>query len=48
MNVRDTVTQADCDDLGAANATLAGLKKRHASGAVPIFINTVSGILRSN
>ncbi|KAK7044380.1 hypothetical protein R3P38DRAFT_3388776 [Favolaschia claudopus] len=31
---------ADCDDLGAAKATLAGLKKRHALGVVPIFINT--------
>ncbi|KAJ7833056.1 hypothetical protein B0H14DRAFT_3711523 [Mycena olivaceomarginata] len=36
---------ADCDDLGAAKATLAGLKKRHASGVVPIFINTVSGVI---
>ncbi|KAJ7101336.1 NAD-binding protein [Mycena belliarum] len=33
---------ADCDDLGAANATLAGLKKRHAKlGSKPIFIHTV-------
>jgi hypothetical protein len=34
--------QADCDDLGAAKATLEGLKKRHALGVVPIFIHTVS------
>ncbi|KAJ7154106.1 hypothetical protein C8R46DRAFT_1118699 [Mycena filopes] len=39
------IAAADCDDLGAAKATLAGLKKRHAaSGVVPIFINTVSVI----
>ncbi|KAJ7786956.1 NAD(P)-binding protein [Mycena olivaceomarginata] len=34
------IATADCDDPGAAKATLAGLKKRHASGVVPIFINT--------
>ncbi|KAK7039714.1 hypothetical protein R3P38DRAFT_489653 [Favolaschia claudopus] len=35
------IATADCDDLGAAKATLAGLKKRGAtSGLVPIFINT--------
>ncbi|KAJ7020344.1 NAD(P)-binding protein [Mycena alexandri] len=34
------IAAADCDDLGAAKATLAGLRKRHASGVVPIFINT--------
>ncbi|KAJ7103955.1 hypothetical protein B0H15DRAFT_46 [Mycena belliarum] len=32
---------ADSDDLGAANATLAGLKKRHAKlGSKPIFVHT--------
>ncbi|KAJ7020329.1 NAD(P)-binding protein [Mycena alexandri] len=34
------IAAADCDDLGAAKATLAGLRKRHALGVVPIFINT--------
>ncbi|KAJ7315727.1 NAD(P)-binding protein [Mycena albidolilacea] len=34
------IAAADVDDLGAAKATLAGLKKRHALGVVPIFINT--------
>ncbi|KAF7336223.1 hypothetical protein MVEN_02170100 [Mycena venus] len=34
------IATADCDDLGAAKATLVGLKKRHALGVVPIFINT--------
>ncbi|KAJ7255829.1 NAD(P)-binding protein [Mycena haematopus] len=35
------IAAADADDLGAAKATLAGLKKRHAaSGVVPIFIHT--------
>jgi hypothetical protein len=47
MDGLDTLTQADVDDLGAAKATLAGLKKRHALGVAPIFINTVSGTLRS-
>ncbi|KAJ7854001.1 NAD(P)-binding protein [Mycena leptocephala] len=34
------IATADCDDLGAAKATLEGLRKRHALGVVPIFINT--------
>lgn len=34
------IAAADVDDLGAAKATLAGLRKRHALGVVPIFINT--------
>jgi len=34
------IAVADCDDLEAAKAALAGLKKRHALGVVPIFINT--------
>ncbi|KAJ7796950.1 NAD-binding protein [Mycena olivaceomarginata] len=34
------IAMADCDDLGAAKATLEGLKKRHALGVVPIFIHT--------
>ncbi|KAJ6571114.1 NAD(P)-binding protein [Mycena capillaripes] len=34
------IAMADCDDLGAAKATLEGLRRRHASGAIPIFINT--------
>ncbi|KAJ6489943.1 NAD-binding protein [Mycena sanguinolenta] len=34
------IAMADCDDLGAAKATLAGLKKRHALGVVPILIHT--------
>ncbi|KAF7348993.1 hypothetical protein MVEN_01420300 [Mycena venus] len=34
------IATADCDDLGAAKATLEGLKKRHALGVVPIFIHT--------
>jgi hypothetical protein len=29
---RDSNTQAHCDDLGAAKATLAGLKKKDALG----------------
>ncbi|KAJ7806540.1 NAD-binding protein [Mycena olivaceomarginata] len=37
------IATADADDLGAAKATLTGLRKRHAqSGVAPIFINTVS------
>jgi hypothetical protein len=39
----DSFWEADADDLGAAKATLTGLRKRHAqSGVAPIFINTVS------
>ncbi|KAJ7645086.1 NAD(P)-binding protein [Mycena polygramma] len=34
------IAAADCDDLVAAKATLAGLSRRHALGEVPIFINT--------
>ncbi|CAK5267088.1 unnamed protein product [Mycena citricolor] len=35
------IATADCDDLVAAKATLAGLKKRaQANGTPPIFINT--------
>ncbi|KAJ7136659.1 NAD-binding protein [Mycena epipterygia] len=34
------IATADCDDLGAAKATLEGLRKRHALGALSIFINT--------
>ncbi|KAJ7785350.1 NAD(P)-binding protein [Mycena maculata] len=34
------IATADCDDLGAAKATLEGLRKRHTLGVVPIFINT--------
>ncbi|KAJ7485954.1 NAD-binding protein [Mycena latifolia] len=34
------IATADCDDLGAAQATLAGLRKRHALGSTSIFINT--------
>ncbi|KAF7325704.1 hypothetical protein MKEN_00420600 [Mycena kentingensis (nom. inval.)] len=35
------IATADCDDLGAATATLAGLKKRfEATGVKPVFINT--------
>ncbi|KAJ6571112.1 hypothetical protein B0H19DRAFT_1255111 [Mycena capillaripes] len=34
------IAMANCDDLGAAKATLEGLRRRHASGAIPIFINT--------
>ncbi|KAJ7635018.1 NAD-binding protein [Roridomyces roridus] len=35
------IATADCDDLVAAEATLAGLKQRHATtGVPPIFINT--------
>ncbi|KAJ7824957.1 NAD-binding protein [Mycena olivaceomarginata] len=35
------IATADADDLGAAKATLTGLRKRHAqSGVAPIFINT--------
>ncbi|KAJ7701214.1 hypothetical protein B0H17DRAFT_1046230 [Mycena rosella] len=34
------IATADCDDLGAAQATLEGLRKRHALGSLPIFINT--------
>ncbi|KAJ6456961.1 NAD-binding protein [Mycena sanguinolenta] len=36
------IAMADSDDLGAVKATLAGLKKRHALGVVPIFIHTVT------
>ena len=36
------ISQADADDLGAAKATLRGLKKRYqATGKAPIFIHTV-------
>jgi nucleoside-diphosphate-sugar epimerase len=45
---RSTKMQADGDDLGAAKATLAGLRKRHASGVVPIFFNTVSACAKQN
>ncbi|KAJ7255830.1 NAD(P)-binding protein [Mycena haematopus] len=42
------VAAADADDLGAAKATLAGLKKRHAaSGVVPIFIHTAPAFCKS-
>ncbi|KAF7334916.1 hypothetical protein MVEN_02241300 [Mycena venus] len=34
------ISIADCDDVGAAKATLQGLRKRGASGTVPIFIHT--------
>ncbi|KAF8205275.1 NAD-P-binding protein [Mycena galopus ATCC 62051] len=34
------IAAADCDDLAAAKATLAGLRKRHTLGVVPIFIHT--------
>ncbi|KAF7318825.1 hypothetical protein HMN09_00217800 [Mycena chlorophos] len=35
------IAAADCDDLVAAKATLAGLKKKfEATGVAPIFINT--------
>ncbi|KAJ7635022.1 NAD-binding protein [Roridomyces roridus] len=35
------IATADCDDLVAAEATLAGLKQRHATtGVPPIFIHT--------
>ncbi|KAJ7512926.1 hypothetical protein B0H11DRAFT_2182239 [Mycena galericulata] len=34
------IAAADCDDLGAAQATLAGMRKRHTLGVVPIFVNT--------
>ncbi|KAJ7064773.1 NAD(P)-binding protein [Mycena amicta] len=35
------IATADCDDLVAANATLAGLKKKfEATGVPPVFINT--------
>ncbi|KAJ7495506.1 NAD(P)-binding protein [Mycena latifolia] len=35
------IAMADCDDLGAAQATLKGLRKRHAQlGTRPILINT--------
>ncbi|KAJ7174952.1 NAD-binding protein, partial [Mycena crocata] len=34
------IAAANVDDLGAAKATLAGLRKRHALGTTPIFINT--------
>ncbi|KAJ7154122.1 NAD(P)-binding protein [Mycena filopes] len=43
------IAAADCDDLGAANATLAGLRKRHALGVIPIFINTSgTGVISDN
>ncbi|KAJ6624186.1 NAD-binding protein [Mycena sp. CBHHK59/15] len=35
------IATADCDDLGAAKATLSGLQKRHTLGCTSIFINTV-------
>ncbi|KAJ7495586.1 hypothetical protein FB451DRAFT_1360298 [Mycena latifolia] len=39
----DVIAMADCDDLGAAQATLKGLRKRHAQlGTRPILINTAS------
>ncbi|KAJ7452847.1 NAD(P)-binding protein, partial [Mycena latifolia] len=35
------IAMVDCDDLGAAQATLKGLKKRHTRlGTLPILINT--------
>ncbi|KAJ7495519.1 NAD(P)-binding protein [Mycena latifolia] len=35
------IAMADCDDLGAAQATLKALRKRHAHlGTLPILINT--------
>ncbi|KAJ7222841.1 NAD(P)-binding protein [Mycena haematopus] len=34
------IAAADSDDLGTAKATLAGLRKRHALGVVPILIHT--------
>ncbi|KAJ7104365.1 NAD-binding protein [Mycena belliarum] len=34
------IAMADCDDVGAAKATLEGLRKRHTLGSRPIFINT--------
>lgn len=40
------VSQADADNLEAAQATLRGLKKRHsATGIPPIFIHTVGELV---
>ncbi|KAJ7122484.1 NAD(P)-binding protein [Mycena crocata] len=43
------ISAADSDDLGAIKAILAGLRKRHALGTVPIFIQTsATDVLRDD